>query len=123
MARGGVRSSPATTSAAPTQPSRASRIPKRSSVSLFRDGSYVGEGRGSRAQRSTSFSHELGDAFQIFCCGLVASLASGRANGELEGALVPFVSLCLRAQLLGERFRRALEKTFAGERRECIRTL
>ena len=69
MARGGVRSSPATTSAAPTQPSRprvenpeASRC---SSVSLFRDGSYVGEGRGSRAQRSTSFSHELGDAFQI----------------------------------------------------------
>ena len=55
--------------------------------------SYVGGGgrEGSRAQRSTSFSHELGDAFQIFyCLVLVASLAtgSGGANGELEGRLV-----------------------------------
>ena len=31
-----------------------------------------GEGRGFLfVQRSTSFSHELGDAFQIFCCVLL----------------------------------------------------
>ena len=34
----------------------------------------MGEGRGREScflQRSTSFSHELGDAFQIFCCVLL----------------------------------------------------
>ena len=64
------------------------------SVIFVRDKCLTWEGggrEGSRAQRSTSFSHELGDAFQIFCCGLVASLASGRADGELEGALVPLL--------------------------------
>ena len=61
---------------------------------------WEGGGReGSRAQRSTSFSHELGDAFQIFCCGIVASLAPGRADGELEGALVPLlVDECRREE-------------------------
>ena len=44
-----------------------------------------GGGGGSRAQRSTSFSHELGDAFQIFyCLVLVASLATGSGGAWTE---------------------------------------
>ena len=52
---------------------------------------YVERGGEGVGQRSTSFSHEPGDAFQIFCCVVVASLASGVANGNLVGALVPLL--------------------------------
>ena len=42
-------------------------------------------------QRSTSFSHELGDAFQIFCCGAFEALLVGDIHAEI----VPVVAVNL----------------------------